>query len=104
MSYKPVSYSYAEFKKILLANPNTAQEYENLADEFSLISELIRARKHAGKTQNDIANVMHTSSSMISRLESLAGQKKHSPTIETLKKYAKAVNCRLAIKLVPLKV
>jgi transcriptional regulator with XRE-family HTH domain len=37
----------------------------------------------------------------IARLESGGGSKKHSPSIATLRKYAKAVNCRLQITLVP---
>jgi transcriptional regulator with XRE-family HTH domain len=41
---------------------------------------------------------MKTTKSAVSRLES-AG--KHAPSLATLKKYARAVGCRLEIKLIP---
>ena len=103
MEYQPVSYDYNKFKKMLLANPEVLQEYEALEEEFTLIVELLNARKKAQKTQKDLAQMMNTTSSVVSRLESIAGQKKHSPTLTTLKKYAAAVGCKLAIKLIPQK-
>lgn len=103
MTYKPVRYEYEEFKKKMLSDPEVKKEYDALAEEFELIEELIKARKHAEKNQIDIASIMHTSASMISRLESISGQKKHSPTLETLRKYAKAVGCKLSIKLIPIR-
>ncbi len=100
MEYQPVSYDYNKFKKMLLANPEVLQEYEALEEEFTLIAELLNARRKAQKTQQDVAHTMNTTPSMISRLESIAGQKKHSPTLTTLKKYAAAVGCKLSIKLI----
>jgi transcriptional regulator with XRE-family HTH domain len=44
---------------------------------------------------------MGTTKSAISRLES-AG--KHAPSLETLKRYARAVGCEIQVKLVPQKV
>jgi DNA-binding XRE family transcriptional regulator len=101
MENQMISYDYNKFKKILFTDPKVLQEYESLEDEFVLIAELLNARKKAHKTQEDLAQIMDTSSSVISRLESISGQKKHSPTIATLKKYAAAVGCKLVIKLVP---
>jgi len=99
--YQPVKNDFETFKKLLLSNPKTQVEYDALSEEFSLIAEMLKARKQAEKTQKDVAEVMKTASSVISRLESLDGQKKHSPTLETLRKYAHAVGCRLLIKFVP---
>ncbi len=48
-----------------------------------------------------IAKNLHTTTSAISRLENSGGKKRHSPTIETLRKYAKALNCSLRIQFVP---
>jgi DNA-binding XRE family transcriptional regulator len=101
MSYEPVTYDFEILKKKLLSSPAAVQEYENLEEEFILIRELIHARKRAHKTQQDVAKTMHTTSSVVSRLESIAGQDRHSPKVETLRRYAKAVGCKLLIKLVP---
>ncbi|MCK4870526.1 MAG: helix-turn-helix transcriptional regulator [Gammaproteobacteria bacterium] len=100
MSYDPVKYDFDVFKKKVLSDAATQKKYMSLEDEFALITEMVRARKKANKTQKEIAEIMKTSSSVISRLESIDGQKKHSPTLATLQKYAKAVGCRLDIKFV----
>ena len=93
-------------KKIVnefLSDPINKKEYDNLVEEFTIARELIKARLNAGKTQEDIAKVMHTTKSVISRLENSGGVKKHSPSLETLRKYAEALNCKLQVKLVPIK-
>jgi transcriptional regulator with XRE-family HTH domain len=51
-------------------------------------------------TQEDVAEVMHTSKSNISRLESLHAP--NWPNLSTLMKYAAAVGCELQIKLTPI--
>jgi hypothetical protein len=43
---------------------------------------------------------MGTKTPAVARLESGGGLKKHSPSISTLRKYARAVGCNLEIKLV----
>jgi len=45
--------------------------------------------------------LMHTTTSVVSRLESANNKRKHSPSFATIKKYAHALGCRLCIKLVP---
>jgi hypothetical protein len=37
MSYKPEKYEFETFKKIILADETTQQEYEALETEFSLL-------------------------------------------------------------------
>ena len=74
------------------------QEYNDLEGEFALFDELLRARKEAGLTQAEVAARMATQPSVVARLEAGGGQKKHSPSIATLQKYAEAVGCRLEIK------
>jgi len=59
---------------------------------------MIAARCKSGLTQEGMAKLMATTKSAVSRLES-AG--KHAPFLATLKKYARAVNCRLELKLIP---
>jgi len=51
-----------------------------------------------GLTEEAVAELMGTTKSAVSRLET-AGR--HVPSLTTLKKYAQAVGCHLEIKLVP---
>jgi len=99
MTYKPVSFK--KFEKKALKDPKVCLAYEELEEEFTLFAEMIKARKIAQKTQNDVAKQMHTSQAAVARIESGFSQIKHSPTLNTLKKYAKAIDCRLTIKLTP---
>ena len=99
MSYKPVSHD--DFEKKAFAIPGVLEGYNELEEEFAMIAELIKARKLVGKSQKEIAEQMHTSQSTVARLEGGFGRKRHSPTLDTLKRYAQAVNCKIAIKLVP---
>ena len=54
-----------------------------------------------GKSQKELAKAMHTSPSAISRLEAGFGRERHSPSLDTLRRYANALGCYLSIKLVP---
>jgi len=92
--------THEQLKKIALSKPGVKKAYDALEDEFKLLNEMLKARKKAGKTQNDVAKVMRTTTSVVGRLETGGGPQKHSPTIETLRKYAHAVNCNLEIRLV----
>lgn len=93
--------THDQFKKEALSNLAVQRAYDELEEEFELIAELVKARKRRGKTQKDVAQSMRTSSSVISRLESGSLENKHSPSIETLRRYAHALGCKLQIKLVP---
>ena len=94
--------SHEELMKIALSRPGVKHEYDQLTEEFAILSELLKARLRAGKTQAQVAKAMHTTTSTVGRLETAGGKNKHSPTISTLLKYAHARNCMLQIKLVPL--
>ena len=93
--------THTEFKKLALSDEAVKQAYDDLEEEFTLISELIRARKIAGKSQTEVAKAMKTSPSAISRLEGGSNVSKHSPSIELLRRYADAVGCKLQVKLIP---
>lgn len=88
------------FKKAALNIAGVKKEYDALEEEFVLIAELIRARKMRGKSQKEVAEAMHTSPSVVSRLEAGYGKQHHSPSLDTLKRYAKALDCHLLIRLV----
>ena len=84
----------------MLMNSEVKDEYNLLAEEFSLFDELLKARLSAGLTQKEVASRMGTKTPAIARLEAGGGQKQHSPSISTLRKYASAVGCHLEIRLV----
>lgn len=86
----------AEWKK----DPAFCREYDALEEEFVLFDELLRARKKAGLTQEEVARRMGTKVPAVARLEAGGGSKRHSPSVKTLRKYAEAVGCDLEIKLV----
>jgi len=85
----------------MLSEPAVKAEYDAQAEEFALLDELLRARRHAGLTQAEVAERMGTKTPAVARLEAGGGSKRHSPSLVTLRKYATAVGCRLEIKLRP---
>lgn len=99
MNYKPIPFE--KFKKEVLKKPDALARYEELEEEFALFAELIKARKIAHKTQREVAEKMQTSQAMVARIENSFNDKNHSPTLRTIRKYAKAVGCRLSVKLIP---
>ena len=84
-----------------MKDPEFKTEYDALEEEFSLFDALVEARQQAGLSQEEIARRMGTKAPAIARLESSGGRKKPSPTLSTLQKYARALGCRLEIRLVP---
>jgi len=98
LKYKPVPHDHEAFLKKALKRKEFRKAYEDLKEEYTLAREMLGARSRFGLTQEAVAELMGTTKSAVSRLES-AG--KHVPSLTTLKKYAQAVGCRLEIKLVP---
>ena len=98
VKYKPVSHDHEAFLKKASKRKEFRKAYEDLEEEYRLTREMLAARSKFGLTQEAVAELMGTTKSAVSRLEA-AG--KHAPSLTTLKKYARAVGCRLEIKLVP---
>src|SRR5512141_2049594 len=98
LKYKPVSHDHEAFLKKASKRKEFKKAYEDLEEEYRLTREMLAARSKFGLTQEAVAERMGTTKSAVSRLEA-AG--KHAPSLSTLKKYARAVGCRLEIKLVP---
>lgn len=87
--------------KKMLANPDVAAEYARLEQEdFAILDEMLAARKAAGLTQAQIAEKMGTKAPAIARLEGALASGKHSPSIDTLRKYATALGKKLEIHIV----
>ena len=93
--------SHDEFVAKLLSDPEVKAEYDAMEDEFALFDEFLKARRHAGLTQAEVAARMGTKPPAVARIEAGGGSKKHSPSIATLRRYAAAVGCKLKIELVP---
>jgi DNA-binding XRE family transcriptional regulator len=98
IKYKPVSHDHEAFLKKASKRKEFRKAYEELEEEYRLTREMLAARSKFGLTQEVVADLMGTTKSAVSRLEA-AG--KHAPSLTTLKKYARAVGCRLEIKLIP---
>ena len=92
---------HSAIKKSALKKPRVREEYEALGPEFELLRQLLSARSKAGLSQADVAQRMGTHAPAITRLESALSTGKHSPSIDTLKRYAHAVGCELQIRFVP---
>lgn len=89
--------THEQLKKKMLKNPEIRKQYENPDVEFKMLDVFLKARKSAGMTQEDVAKKMHTSRPAVARIES--ANSSHSPSLNTLLKYAEAVGCELEIKL-----
>jgi len=89
----PVETSFAAWR----TDPEYVKAYDALEDEFSLAAAIIEARAHAGLTQEQLAERMHTTQAVIARLES--GRAK--PSTRTLERLAEATGMRLRIAFEP---
>jgi len=90
--------THKELKARAIARDEVKAEYDRLGDEFALLDEFLKARADAGITQADLAERMGTTQSAVARLES--GRGKQSPSLSTLRKYARALGCRVELRLV----
>lgn len=88
--------------KKLMKDPKFKAEYDALEPEFALLEKMLQARMETGLSQAEIAKRMHTTTSVVGRLETAGGNKKHSPTLQTLERYATALGYKLNIELLPL--
>ena len=99
LEYCPVSFDFDAELKAAMENPSFRDAYDALHDEFTALGALLQARKEAGLTQSQVAERMGIKQSALARIESSLGDRKHSPTLATLRKYAEACGKRLEIRL-----
>ena len=90
--------SLKQFKARAMKRPGVKKAYDELAEEFTFLDEVLKARAESGLTQAEVAARAGTTQSAIARLESAVP--KHSPSIATLQQYAKAMGYRVRISLV----
>jgi len=98
LKYSPVRHNHEAFLAKARARKGFAESYNALELEYYVAGQLLKARARAGLTQDVVAERMGTTKSAVSRLEA-AG--KHTPSLATLRRYARAVGCNLQVKLVP---
>ncbi len=91
---------HSDLKRAALRRVGVQAEYAALGPEFELLRQMLRARTKAGLSQADVAKRMGTQAPAVTRLESALSSGKHSPSIDTLKRYAEAVGCNLQVKFV----
>ncbi|GHU22779.1 transcriptional regulator [Spirochaetia bacterium] len=85
-----------EAKKVILKNDEVLQELKNNEAEYKIIEEIIMARKEKNLTQKDLAVLVGTRQSNISRLES----GNYNPSLEFLNKIAIAMGKELEVRIV----
>lgn len=93
--------THAELKAKALADPEVRAEYERLnREEFAILDEMLTARRAAGLTQAQVAERMGTKAPAVARLENALASGKHSPSLDTLRKYAAALGKRVEVHFV----
>lgn len=97
--YDPVPHTDEDTRR-MLADPEFKAAYDALGPKYEALDALLRARKEAGLTQAQVAERMKTTASAVARLEGSLISGKHSPSIETLHKYAAACGKTLRIAFV----
>lgn len=85
---------YNQFKKQALARPEVRESFEEGLDMLRLAVSLAELREKRGLTQTQLAAQLHTSPSVISRIENGGNVE-----LKTLQKIAVALHARLKIEL-----
>ncbi len=92
--------SHDELIDTLMARPGVRAEVERIErEEFALLDILLRARSDAGLSQAQVAERMGTQAPAVARLERALATGQHSPSVATLRKYARACGKRLVLDL-----
>lgn len=89
-----------KFKQEAFKREDVRRAYEDSADDFVILDAILKARAESGFTQAEIAKRIGTTQSAIARLES--ANSRHSPSLLTLQKYARAMGYRLEVRLTKL--
>ncbi len=91
--------SIEQFRKKALQNADIKAEYDSLAPVFEMKRKMIAMRKEAGLTQEQMAELLCTKKSNISRLESVSSDV--SPRLSTLEQYARALGHTIRVDFEP---
>jgi DNA-binding XRE family transcriptional regulator len=92
--------TYKELRDRALSDPEVHSEYERLnREEFALLDQMLAARHAAGLSQAQVAERMGTNAPAVTQLERALASGQHSPSIDTVRKYAAACDKRLFISI-----
>lgn len=84
----------------LMQRPGVRKEVDRIEREEGLLLDLLlKARHDAGLTQAQLAERMGTQPPAVARLERALATGKHSPSVATIRKYAKACGKELTFAL-----
>lgn len=83
------------FREKALKNAEVKAEYDRLSSVFEMKRRMIALRKQAGLTQEQMADLLGTKKSNISRLESVTSD--NSPRLATVEEYAKALGYSIKV-------
>lgn len=87
------------FRKQALKNPKVKGEYDALSAAFEMKRQMIALRKGAGLTQEQMAELLGTKKSNISRLESINSG--ISPRLATIEEYARVLGYSIKVEFEP---
>jgi DNA-binding XRE family transcriptional regulator len=88
--------NWNEAKAIILKNDDVKNELKMNEAEYKIIEEIIMARREKNLTQRDLADLIGTKQSNISRLES----GNYNPSLDFLSKIALAVGKELEVRMI----
>ncbi len=91
--------AFDKFKQKALNNPKVKAAYDDLSVVFEMKRQMIAMRKNAGMTQDEMAGLLGTKKSNISRLESLSSD--ISPKLATIEDYARALGYSVKVEFEP---
>jgi DNA-binding XRE family transcriptional regulator len=87
------------FRKKALQNADVKAEYDALSSAFEMKRQMIALRKQAGLTQAQMADMLGTKKSNISRLESINSDT--SPRLATIEDYARVLGYSIKVGFEP---
>jgi DNA-binding XRE family transcriptional regulator len=89
-----INMNHDEAKKLLVNNPDVKSEYDGLEPIYEIRKQLIELRLQQGLSQKDLAEIIGTKQSAISRLENGS----YNPSIDFLSKLAHALGKEIQVK------
>ena len=92
--------TFKGLKDKALKSPDVKAAYDASAAVFAMKRDMIAMRTAAGKTQEDMAKLLKTKHSAISRLESVNNSV--SPSLSTIDDYARVLGFRAKVTFEPL--
>ena len=91
--------TFEQFRDKALKNPEVQAEYEALSAALEMKRRMIALRKAAGLTQAQMAELLGTKKSNISRLESVSSD--ISPRLATVEEYARVLGYSVKVEFEP---